>query len=256
MGRLLWQMVAHDLRARYAGSLLGLFWNVIHPLIMVGIYTLVFSRVIGARLETGNHDIYAFSIYLCAALLPWNGFSEVVKRSTSVFLDNANLVKKVAFPRFFLHLHLLLGAAINAGIVTIIFLGFLLLAGRSPSPGALLVWLVFMLLELLLGAGIGLFASTLNVFFRDVDQIVTIVLQIWFWLTPIVYVAAVLPEPARRLMRFNPLYHLARIQQQLLLAGTFPEAGRTALLFLLPLVLIPAGLGFYRLLRFRIPDEL
>src|SRR4029079_10871415 len=94
---LLWQMTVTDLRGRYVGSSLGLFWSVIHPLVMIVIYTVVFSQVMGARMPN-NQDRYAYGLYLCSGLLPWMAFQEVVLRCTTLFPDNANLVRKVAFP--------------------------------------------------------------------------------------------------------------------------------------------------------------
>ena len=252
---ILWQMVASDLRGRYAGSLLGLFWSFIHPLVMVGIYTLVFSRIIGARLGMGDNP-YAFSIYLCAGLLPWHGFSEVIQRSTGVFLEHAHLVKKVAFPRALLHLQVLIGAAINTGLVIVIFVAILAAAGQIVSPVALAGWFALVLVQLLLAAGLGLIASVLNVFFRDVAQLAGIVVQIWFWLTPIVYVIDVIPGPARWMMRFNVLYHFSRIHQQLLLDGAPPPASAVAALVGVAAMSLLAGWGCYRLLRHRIADEL
>src|SRR5207245_4791252 len=99
---LLWQMVTTDLRGRYVGSSLGLFWTVIHPLVLILIYTVVFARVMGARLP-GSPDAYGYGIYLCSALLPWLAFQEVVVRSTTIFPDHANLVRKVAFPKVILY---------------------------------------------------------------------------------------------------------------------------------------------------------
>ena len=253
---LLWQMVGTDLRGRYVGSALGFFWSVIHPLVMIGIYTLIFSRVMGARLGTGVAGPYAFSIYLCAGLLPWVAFAEVVNRSTGIFLERANLLKKVAFPRVLLHLYVLGAAILNLGIVLGVFLLFLGLIGQLPTPGVLPVWAVLLVLQLLLAAGIGMMTSVLNVFFRDTAQMVSIGLQIWFWLTPIVYVTTVLPESVRRLMPFNVLYLYSTAHQRLLLEGVFPGPGLIVTLLVIPLLALVAGAFFYRASRRSIPDEL
>ena len=112
---LLSQMVATDLRGRYVGSALGLFWSVIHPLVMIVIYTIVFARVMGTRLQ-GSGDPYAYGVYLCSGLFPWIAFQEIVTRSTTLFPDNANLVRKVAFPKIILYGFVALSTAVNLGL--------------------------------------------------------------------------------------------------------------------------------------------
>src|SRR5579885_427532 len=167
---LLWQMVATDLRGRYVGSSLGLLWSVIHPLVMIVIYTVVFSQVMGARLA-GSTDPYAYGIYLCSALFPWTAFQEVVTRATTIFPDNAGLVRKVAFP---------------------IFLVAVLLTGHRLHP-TVLVWAPLIALQLAFGLGLGMIFSVVHVFLRDTAQLVAVGLQVAFWATPIVYVDDVLP---------------------------------------------------------------
>jgi len=253
---LLWQMIRTDLRGRYLGSLLGLSWTVIHPLVMIGIYILVFSRLMGARLAGNSASPYSFGIYLCAALLPWNLFAEVMTRSTTVLLEHANLVKKMAFPNILLHLYVAGTSMVHAAIVMSIFLVVLLGVGQAPPAAALAVWILLTALQLLLAMGIGLVASTLNVFFRDVGQIVTVLLQVWFWLTPIVYVADVLPAAARRILRFNLMAWFARGQQQAILNHDLPGTGLLSILASLAVVTFLAGVIFYAALRHGIPDEL
>jgi lipopolysaccharide transport system permease protein len=253
---LLWQMIWADLRGRYAGSILGIFWNVLHPLVMIGIYSLVFSRIIGARLEGHAGTPYAFGIFLCAALLPWNAFAEIVGRSAGILPEHANLVKKLAFPNVLLHLYVTGTAAVHAATVMGLFLVVLAASGNLPPAGAVALWLLLGALQLMLALGLGLVASTLNVFFRDVGQLTVMLLQIWFWLTPIVYVLEIIPPPARSLLRYNFMAHFAISQQRLILAGIIPDAGTLAALSGGTLAALLAGLAVYGVLRHRIPDEL
>jgi lipopolysaccharide transport system permease protein len=253
---LLWQMIGTDLRGRYAGSALGVFWNVIHPLVMIGIYLLIFSQLIGARLAERAEVPFAFGIYLCAGLLPWNSFAEIVRRSTGVFLENGNLVKKIAFPNVLLHLYVAGTAAVHTVIVIVLFGIVLIFLGHLPPIEALALWLVLVALQLVLATGLGLITSTLNVFFRDVGQITAIALQIWFWLTPIVYTMDILPAPARAVLRFNVMTHFARSQQELILEGGLPAPGVMAGLAALAVAALLVGVVFYAALRHRIPDEL
>jgi lipopolysaccharide transport system permease protein len=252
---LLWQMVGNDLRGRYVGSLLGLFWNVIHPLVQIGIYTVIFSQVMSARLA-GNTSPFAFSIYLCAGLLPWTVFAEIVNRCTGVFLDNANLVKKIAFPKVLLHTYIVVAGAVNLAIMVGVFLVFLWAIDAVPGFVPLLVWTVFLVLQLVFAMGIGFVTSVLNVFFRDVAQLTAVLLQIWFWLTPIVYVPAIVPPAAAELFRYNIMFHFTTIHHQLVLQDRLPAVSDGLFLAGVSLGSLAIGLACFRSLRRRIPDEL
>src|SRR4029453_13980196 len=131
-------------------------------------------------------DPLSYSLYLCAGLLTWGYFVEVLLRSQTVFLEQANMLKKVSFPRITLPSYVFLSASVNFAIVWGLFLGFLLVSGRWP--GWVLVALAPALsLQQNLAVGLGLALGVTNVFFRDVGQAVGVALQFWFWLTPIVY---------------------------------------------------------------------
>jgi lipopolysaccharide transport system permease protein len=252
--RLLWQMVSTDLRGRYVGSLLGFTWSILHPLVLVGIFVLVFSRVLGATIDAGGGRV-AYGVYLCAGLLPWMAFQEVVSRSTTVFLDQANLVRKINFPPAFLHGYVLCAAAVNLALLVAAFFVVLLPAG-SPPRAAWILWPFFLLLQLLFGAGLGLAASVAHVFFRDTAQFVGLGLQVWFWLTPIVYPIEILPGRLSSLLAWNPLCRFTRIHQSLVLDGRLPALGETVTALALAALAVAAGLTLLAATYRRIPDEL
>jgi lipopolysaccharide transport system permease protein len=236
------------------GSNLGLFWSVIHPLVMILIYTIVFSKVMGARLAT-SADPYGYGLYLCSALLPWIGFQEVVLRCTTLFPDNANLVRKVAFPKSILYGFVTLSSAINLLLALTVFVLALALTGHRLHA-ALLLWLPFIALQLAFGLGLGVLASVLHVFVRDTAQLVGVVFQFLFWATPIVYVEDVLPTWLRRLERFNPLYAFSTTHRLIVLDGLAPSLRRTLALVALTAVTLALGLAIYRRFRADILDEL
>jgi homopolymeric O-antigen transport system permease protein len=251
---LLWQMALTDLRGRYIGSSLGLFWSVIHPLVMICIYTLVFSKVMGARLA-GSTDPYGYGLFLCAALLPWIGFQEVVVRCTTLFPDNANLVRKIAFPKSILYGFVTLSTAINLLLALGVFL-VALVATRHPLHATMLLWLPLIALQLAFGLGLGVLTSVLHVFIRDTAQMVGVSFQVLFWMTPIIYVESALPAPLQRLERFNPLCAFSATHRMLVLDGTPPSWDR--LLFLVGVTagtLVIAVLTYQRF-RGEILDEL
>ncbi len=213
--------VRREFQSRYRGSLLGAVWTVLNPLSMIVVYTVIFSQVMRARLP-GVDDGLAYSVFLCAGLLTWGLFSEVTSRSQNMFIENANLLKKLSFPRICLPVSVLLNAWVNFAIILALFLGFLALSGRLPGA-ALLSFPLLLALQLLFAVGLGMIPGVLNVFFRDVGQLFGICLQFWFWLTPIVYPLAILPESIRRLIELNPMTGLMRSYQHLFLHGQWPE---------------------------------
>jgi lipopolysaccharide transport system permease protein len=248
------QMVRAELRGRYAGSALGIFWSVVHPLVLIGTYTFVFTHVMRARLP-GDVSPYAYSVFLCAGMLPWLAFQEVLMRATSIFLEQRNLLKKIALPPAVVHAYVVTGAGVNLIILTSAFAGLLLLLGQ-PVHWTLAAWPLFLALELLFAAGLGLIASVLGTLFRDLIPVVGVGVYVWFWLTPIVYPAAILPDRYAVWLPLNPLYLFTRVHQNLVLTGTWPTLPETTLLIAASLGTLAGGLYLLGRVRERILDEL
>jgi lipopolysaccharide transport system permease protein len=149
-------------------------------------------------------------------------FAEIVSKSQTLFIDNANLLKKVNFPSATLPLILLLNAVVNFSIIFGLFLIFLIISDQWPG------WVIFgmlplLMVQLMLSLGLGLVLGVLNVFFRDVGQFFTVFLQFWFWLTPIVYPVSVLPNVVQPYLHVNPLFGLTTAYQQILVHQQWPE---------------------------------
>jgi len=202
--RLLIDLTRREFKMRYLGSLLGSYWNLIHPLVMILIYTLVFSQVMKARLGADSGP-FSYSLYLCSGLIAWNFFSEVINRCTVTLLDNSAFMKKLSFSPFILFCATLASATINFFIAFSIFLVVLLLV--SPvSIGLFATYFAVMILMAIFCLGLGVALGCMNVFMRDIQQMVSVVFQLWFWFTPIVYLAEALPEIARKMLYFNPAW--------------------------------------------------
>lgn len=235
--------VQREFQSRYSNSLLGALWPVFNPLSMIIVYTVIFSHIMRSRLP-GVDDSMAYSVYLCAGLLAWGLFSEITLRSQTMFLDNANLLKKISFPRICLPVIVLCNAAINFAIIIGLFLGFLLITGRWPGM-ALLALVPLIALQMMFCAGLGMILGVLNVFFRDVGQLFAICLQFWFWLTPIVYPMSILPEWVQRLLQLNPLTNLIGSYQNLFLYGQWPVWSSLLPVFITALVMCLIGLRLF-----------
>lgn len=213
--------VKREFQSRYRNSLLGPLWPLLQPLAMILIYTLIFSQVMRARLP-GVDDGLAYGIYICVGVLTWGLFAEVTSRCLGMFLDNANLLKKLSFPRLCLPLIVLLSALLNFAITLGLFLLVLLLIGRFPGEAVLALPLLIGL-QLLFAIGLGMILGVLNVFFRDVGQLFAIGLQFWFWLTPIVYPMDILPPALQPWLALNPMTGLMQAYQGLFLHDSWPQ---------------------------------
>src|SRR4051794_14657739 len=203
--------VRRELQVRYRNSLLGAAWNVIHPLAMIIVYTVIFSQLMRSRLP-GVGGTFAYSIYLCAGILTWGLFTEITARAQNMFLENANLLKKLSFPRLSLPVIVVANALVNFAIVFSLFTVFLLLTGTFPGA-AYAALLPVLLIQIAFAIGLGMVLGVLNVFFRDVGQFFTIFVQFWFWLTPIVYPRAILPAKLLPWLALNPMATLITAYQ-------------------------------------------
>lgn len=238
--------VRREFQAKYRNSLLGAAWSVLNPLAMILIYTVIFSQVMKAKMP-GVDSTFSFGIYLCAGVLTWQFFAEIVGRAQTVFIENANMLKKLSFPRLCLPAIVVLGAALNFAIVFGLFTLFLIVTGNFPG------WAYFAVFPLLLvqvafSIGLGVTLGIFNVFFRDVGQAFGVFLQFWFWLTPIVYPVTILPDFAQRLLVLNPMADLVQAYQQIIVRGEFPEWST----LIVPVVLATVLCLFsYRLFRRR-----
>ena len=214
--------VKREFQSKYQNSLLGVAWNVLNPLAMIIIYTVVFSQVMRARLA-GVDSTFAYSIYLCAGVLTWGLFAEIVDRGKNVFLEHANLMKKLSFPRICLPVIVVLNAGLNFAIIFLLFTVFLLITGNFPG-WAFLALAPVLFIQVAFSIGLGMTAGVLNVFFRDVGQFLTIALNFWFWLTPVVYPASILPEHLRSLMLIvNPMAPIVSAYQTIFVYDRWPD---------------------------------
>ena len=246
--------VRREFQSRYSNSLLGAAWSILNPLAMIVVYTVIFSQVMRSRLP-GTDNSFAYSIYLCAGVLTWGLFAEIVSRAQTVFLENANLIKKISFPRICLPIIVVANALVNFAIIFGLFVAFLLISGQFP--GAVFVTLLpVLLLQVLLAIGLAMVLGVLNVFFRDVGQFFTIFTQFWFWLTPVVYPASIIPEGVRGYLAWNPMTPIIQSYQQVLVSGQAPDWQRLIGPAVLALLLCALGMRLFRRRAGEMVDEL
>ncbi|MBT8490485.1 MAG: ABC transporter permease, partial [Deltaproteobacteria bacterium] len=229
-------------------------WSILQPVAMVFVYTVIFSKIMRARVA-GIDDTLAFGLFICAGLFTWAFFSELLGRCPNLFIDQANLLKKVNFPRLTLPATLLLSSTINFSIIFGIFLSFLILTGRFPGY-VIISFLPLLLIQQAFALGLGMILGTLNVFFRDVGHFLNIVLQFWFWLTPIVYPFAIVPENIRNLLNLNPMTKIIVAYQQIILNGDWPQWEQFIFHVVIALGTLILGYMVFKSLSDDIVDEL
>ena len=248
--------VKREFQSKYMNAMLGALWSLLSPLAMIVVYTVIFSEVMHNKLPGAGGDArFAYSIYLCAGILTWGLFAEIVARGQNMFIEQANLIKKISFPRICLPLIAVLNALVNFGIIFGLFIVFLVASHNFPG------WVFFALLpvlavQVLLAIGLGMVTGVLNVFFRDVGQFFQIFIQFWFWLTPVVYPAAILPPALRDLLVFNPMAAVTGGFQDVLLHGRAPDWAGLLPAALCALVLCVLGLRLFRKRAGEMVDEL
>lgn len=245
-----WSSVMREFNARYRASLLGAAWSVAQPLTLIVIYTVIFGSLMRAQLPGHESTPYAFSIYLCAGVVTWTLFAEMLSRLTTVFLEHATLMKKTNFPRICLPAIVVGGSLVNFVILAGLYLTFLALIGHLPGLPLIAV-VPLLALQVLFALGLGVLLGSLHVFFRDVAQFTQVLLQFWFWLTPIVYTADIIPEQYRSWLALNPMQPLLRGYQTIFLEQQWPDFASLLPLAVATLMALVLGLSFF--LR-RVPE--
>jgi lipopolysaccharide transport system permease protein len=241
---LLFELVRRDLTSKYRDTIIGFFWNVINPLVMLAVYTFVFSVIFkvkfGARNVPGN-----FAIYLFCGLVPWNAFAEAFSRCTGVIITHSDLVKKTVLPLESLPCY----TVISSVVTELIGVGILLVAAtialRTVSPYLVLIPLL-MILQAFFSLGLGMFFASFTVFFRDVRYFVNVLLTVWFFMTPILYPISMMPEKIRVLGFINPMTLLVTMFRDVVLEGRIPELWMLGAFAGCAFVFFLGGLYFFR----------
>jgi lipopolysaccharide transport system permease protein len=209
---LIQSLVARELKARYRGSALGFFWSFINPLLLLLIYTFVFAYVMPAKFE----GIDPYALFLFCGILPWTWFSSSLAESSSVLISGGNLIKKVLFPAEILPIVTVLANMIHFILGLPILALFLIWYDAPLSPGELVWFPVIVAVQLVLTLGFALILSALTVHFRDIRDILSNVLSLWFFATPIIYPWKDAPDFGKWFLNANPFTHLAISYQEVL----------------------------------------
>jgi len=250
----IWQRAVADLRHRYAGTGLGVVWNVLHPLAMIAIYSLIFSALMPAQWP-GVPGKFGYVLYLCSGFLPWLAFSECITRSSNAFLENSAYLKKLPMPEQVFVAQSAASATLGLLISFSLLLIVSLLLGHRPNWYWLLLPLPLAAMQLL-GFALGLLCGTLNVFFRDVGQLLQLALQVVMWTAPVVWVETSLRLPPRVLtvLHGHPLWPMLTAIRDLFFAGRIPSVAVWIALVIWPIAALALASSVFRQLQPEIRD--
>lgn len=210
-----------DFIERYVGTGLGQFWFVLSPLITIFIYTVIFSDFMKMKLNIIDNS-YAYSIYLVPGLLAWTAFSTMLMRLSTSFFEKANLIKKINVPMYTFQLSIIITEFLLFLVSISLGIGFLLLVNQ-PITWSFLWMIPVMLIQTLFVFGLGVILSLFTPFFKDLKEAIPIVVQLWFWMTPIIYMKEMIANKYPLLLTYNPFYYFVQIYQDIFLYAKAPS---------------------------------
>ena len=209
-------LLEKELKVRYRSTLLGYVWSILHPLAFAVVYYAVFKLVVRIPVES-------YSLFLIAGLFPWQWFQNGMVTSCRYFLDNADLIRKVRFPRWTLPLTAVLNDMIHFALAIPVIVLFMGIGGVAPSVGWLWWLPLLALFQLALTLGLGLFLASANLVLRDLERLVGVAAQLWFFATPVLYPVEMIPEEWRFALFLNPMACLVISWRSLFLEGAPPS---------------------------------
>jgi ABC-type polysaccharide/polyol phosphate export permease len=238
------QLVSRAIRTDYLENLTGFAWLILQPLMLLAVYAFVFTTIFKARIPDAGPG--GFVPYLAVAFWPWTAFSEAVLRSSNTVCANAALIGKVAFPSEILPLSTVTATFLMNMLGYLAVLLVLQLMGTPIHWLGLLAALPVILLLYVFASGLALFISALQVFIRDISQILPPLMTFWFFTTPILYSSSILPEKFATIMKFNPMSWYVERLRDFLLLGNYQVGAWDLVVPLLTVVIFVLALKFFR----------
>lgn len=236
-------LARRELVARYKGSVLGIVWAVVTPVVMIAIFTFIFAGIFHARFGTRGTP-WDYALYLFCGLLPWTMFQETLQNSSTTIVTHANLVKRVVFPLETLPVAQALASLGNQMFGTLALVVATVIVSRELH--ATILWLPVLLVpQLVFTLGAAWLVASLGVFLRDIAQGITLVLLAWMYLTPIIYPESIVPERYRAFINLNPFTALVRSYRRIFLEGLAPDWPSLAYFSAVALVLFVFGYWWF-----------
>ncbi len=247
--QLILQMTRRDVTSRYRGSLIGLAWSFVNPLLMLIVYTFVFSVVFKARWNTGVEESEAdFAIILFAGMIVFNLFAEIINRAPGLIVSNVNYVKKVVFPLEILS-WVSLGSALFNSFVSLLVLLLVQFILKQSLPWTIVLLPIVLLPLILACLGVAWFLAAFGVFVRDIGQITGMITTIFMFFSAVFYPLSALPEAYQNLLRLNPLIIIITESRNVLIYGSLPNWFHLSIALLLGFIIAFTGFWWFQKTR-------
>lgn len=217
-----------DFKERYVGTGLGQLWYILSPIITIFIYTVIFSDFMKMKLDIVDNS-YSYSIYIVPGLLAWTSFSTILMRLNGSLLEKANLIKKINVPAFVYQISIIItefGVLMLSYLLSLIFL----LLVNHPVTLTFLYLVPILFLQTIFAFALGVIMSLFTPFFKDLKEAVPVVVQLWFWMTPIIYMKEMIANKYPAVLTYNPFYYFAQIYQDIFLYSKAPAMGQIAVI--------------------------
>lgn len=240
--------IKKEIRGKYKGSFLGVLWSFINPLLQVIVYAIVFPYIL--KMSEDN-----YLIFLIVAMIPWNFFTTVISQGTVTVLGNANIIKKVYFPREILPISVIISGVINFLISAIIIFLFILFSGIGFSWYALL-FPVILLIQSILSLGLIFIFSAIDIYVRDIEYIVNFIIMLLFYATPVLYSPTLFPENVRWLLYLNPFTTIITAYRDILYYKQLPNLESLGIVFVISFVILIVGYKIFKKLEKGFAEQL
>ena len=241
---LLYFLVWRDIKVRYKQTALGVTWVILQPVVSMVVFTFLFGNLLGVPSGDVPYPIFSY-----AALLPWNYFASSINKSSTSLVMNTNLVTKVYFPRMVIPISSVLSGLVDFGFGFLVLIG-LMIYFRIPPTWTILFLPAFLFLAMLTALGFGFWLSALNVRYRDINYLVPYLIQIWMYLTPVIYSVTLIPEQYQFLLALNPMTAVVGGFRWALLGSYLADAQAPVdviiFSFLISLLVLITGAVFFR----------
>lgn len=240
--------VKKDVGGKYKNSFLGVLWSFVNPLLQIAVYAIIFPLI----MRNGQPH---YTLFLCSALIPWTFFSTVIIRSSSTMIENANIIKKVYFPREILPISVVTSEAVNFVISTILIVGFAIFEGVGLSR-FLIFYPIVLIVQYILLIGISLVVSSITVYIRDMQHIIGVLMQLLFYITPIVYNVDSIPADFSWILKYNPMTYFINAYRSMFYLHQMPEMKPLLVLLIIGIANCILGYLIFNKLQKKFAEEL
>lgn len=242
--------VKKDIGGKYKHSFLGVLWSFINPLLQIAVYAIIFPL-----LMRGSSSYKDYTVFMVCGLIPWAYFSSCLNRSSFTMIENGNILKKVYFPREILPLSLVASETVNFLISCLIILAFTLLKGFGITV-YVLYFPVVLLIQFTMQLAIALVFSSVTVYFRDLQHFIGVILQLFFYATPIVYSVETIPEDFRWVLKFNPMTYIIEGYRDIFYNQQTPDIKSLGVLFGISIIGLVIAYAIFNKLQQKFAEEL